>query len=64
MIRGGTKVSDSSVWKARPLVRVALVGARAPGGRLCTSSTRLFQVPQAWHWPAHLEWAPPQAWQT
>jgi hypothetical protein len=41
-----------------------LAGAKAPGGRLLTSSTRLFQAEQAAHWPAHLEETAPQVWQT
>ena len=42
---------------------VAFMQLEAPGGRLCSSSTRLFHAPHAGHWPAHLVWTAPQDWQ-
>ncbi len=63
MMRGSSVFSASSVSKLRPRALVALDGARAPGGRLWTSSTSEFQALHAVHWPAHLEWTAPQVWQ-
>ena len=65
-MRGGGAVSTSRVSKARPVrARADFAGASAPGGReACTSSTRVFQAPHAVHWPFHLGWTAPQAWQT
>ena len=63
-MRGAAGECWSRVSNARPRVRLARVGASAPGGRLWTSSTSVFQPPQAGHRPDHLVWAPPQDWQT
>ena len=63
-MRGGAGTSSSSPWKLTPRARLDLLGASAPGGRLWTSSTRVFQALQAGHWPAHLLCTAPQDWQT
>ncbi len=66
-MRGGAGVSTSRVSKVRPwrIDLPDLTGASAPGGREdWTSSTRVFQPAQAVHWPPHLLWTAPQAWQT
>jgi hypothetical protein len=63
-MRGGAGLSLCRPSKARPRVLVALLAVIEPGARAVTSSTMLFQALQAGHWPAHLDCAAPQDWQT
>ncbi len=62
--RGGEGVSLCRSSNFSPRVLLARAGAMAPGGRDEVSSTRLFQAPQAVHWPPQRGWAAPQLWQT
>ena len=66
MIRGGSGVSESRVSNCTPRPRAAAPVAAfiAPGGAERLSSTMEFHWLQAPHWPDHLPWTAPQAWQT
>ncbi len=58
--RGGSGVSDDSDSNCRPRAREVAAGFSAPGGADRFSSTMVFQLPQALHWPDHLPCTAPQ----